>query len=384
MLPPPGHPTGCELAMPDTAHQTRPAMQDTATSGSDELSDSRLPANRRPAANKEGGAFAAKLFERLRHFFGKASMREEIEDALDQDNTVDDFSPEEKIILKNVLSIHDLRVADIMVPRADIIALPVSAMLSAVLDAFRTHAHSRLPVYGETLDDPLGMIHIRDFVDYLASAADRPALEDAAQSAQKADTGAPSAIAQDLASGSDGPPQNPFSHLNLATPLSKTNILRPVLYAPPSMAALDLLAKMRATRTHMALVIDEYGGTDGLVSIEDVVETIVGDIADEHDEEEGPMVLHSANGQLVADARAPLSEVSAALGIDLGALGAFEEIDTVGGLIGVLAGRVPLRGEIILGPHGLEFEILEADPRTIRRLKVIRTVQEGAPSAFSD
>ena len=153
-------------------------------------------------------------------------------------------------------------------------------------------------------------------------------------------------------------------------PLSAARILRPVLYAPPSMPALDLLLKMQASRTHMALVIDEYGGTDGLVSIEDVVESIVGDIEDEHDEDETPESRAAGDGGFFAEARAPLEDVSEAVGFDFASLPEAEDVDTIGGLITAAAGRVPNRGEIVTGPGDFEFEILDADPRRIKRLKI--------------
>ena len=150
--------------------------------------------------------------------------------------------------------------------------------------------------------------------------------------------------------------------------MSEANILRPVLFAPPSMPALDLLVKMQATRTHMALVIDEYGGTDGLASIEDIVEMIVGDIEDEHDLDESPKSIASADGGFVVDARASLEDVSQAIDADLTAISDAEEVDTLGGLITTLAGHVPVRGEIIV-EGGLEFEILDADPRRVKRIQ---------------
>ena len=220
-------------------------------------------------ANRSSG-----LFERVRALFGlaPASARDDIEDAIEE-SASEEFTPQERAILKNVLALHDVRVEDVMVPRADVIALSLDTPLSEVLDCFRTAGHSRLPVYDETLDDPRGMIHIRDFVIFLAS--------DPRFGLMKARHDAPS--------NGEGQP-------GLDMPLSAAQILRPVLYAPPSMPALDLLLKMQASRTHMALVIDEYGGTDGLVSIEDVMESIVGDIEDEHDEDETPE-LHASGGR---------------------------------------------------------------------------------------
>src|ERR1700722_16318327 len=295
----------------------------------------------------------AGLFERLRALFGlgPASVRDDLEDALVGAGADADFTPQERTILTNVLGLHDVRVEDVMVPRADIIALGIDAPLGEVLSLFRTAGHSRLPVHGETLDDPRGMVHIRDFMDYLASEP-QFGLVPAAQ-------------------GADAPkPPDANARLGMRLPLSRANILRPVLFAPPSMPALDLLVKMQASHTHMALVIDEYGGTDGLVSIEDVVEAIVGDIEDEHDEADAREIAQTADGAFIAEARASLDVVSKALGFDLSTLADAEDVDTIGGLIMAKAGRVPGRGEIVTGLGDFEFEILDAAPRRIKRLKI--------------
>lgn len=292
------------------------------------------------------------LFERLRGLLGLAagSVRDDIEDALEGADTNADFTPQERAILKNVLALHDVRVADVMVPRADIIALASDTPLGEVLALFRTAGHSRLPVFGETLDDPQGMIHIRDFVDFLASEPKFGLVPP---------------------SPTDTPRRHPSGlEVGMSMPLSDAPILRPLLYAPPSMPALDLLVKMQASRTHMALVIDEYGGTDGLVSIEDVVEAIVGDIEDEHDEAERPMVAPGLDGAFIVEARAALEEVSKAVGFDFSTLSEAEDVDTIGGLITAMAGRVPGRGEIVAGPDEFEFEVLDADPRRVKRLKI--------------
>jgi CBS domain containing-hemolysin-like protein len=299
----------------------------------------------------------AGLFERLRALLGltQASVRDDIEDAIDESASAE-FTPQERAILKNVLALHDVRVADVMVPRADIVALALDTPLREVLGLFRTAGHSRLPVYGDTLDDPRGMIHIRDFVVFLASD---PRFGLGAEPATGADHAA--------ASGLD-------------MPLSEARILRPVLYAPPSMPALDLLLRMQASHTHMALVIDEYGGTDGLVSIEDVVESIVGDIEDEHDEAETP--IHSAgDGVFIVEGRAPLDDVSEAVGFDFASLADAEEVDTIGGLVTASTGRVPGRGEILRGPGEFEFEVLDADPRRIKRLKIWPLAARGGKAS---
>ena len=299
------------------------------------------------------------LFERVRALFGlaPASARDDIEDAIEESASTE-FTPQERAILKNVLALHDVRVEDVMVPRADVIALALDTPLREVLDCFRSAGHSRLPVYEETLDDPRGMIHIRDFVIFLASD---PRFG--------------------LMKGPEAAPSDGAGQMGLDMPLSAARILRPVLYAPPSMPALDLLLKMQASRTHMALVIDEYGGTDGLVSIEDVVEAIVGDIEDEHDEDEAPELHASGDGGFIAEARAPLDAVSLAVGFDFSSLPEAEEVDTIGGLLTAAAGRVPGRGEILKGPGEFEYEVLDADPRRIKRVKIRPLAARAKPPA---
>jgi CBS domain containing-hemolysin-like protein len=260
-----------------------------------------------------------------------------------------DASTQERAMLRNVLALRQARVADVMVPRADIVAVPADVSLAELMKVFRGAAHSRLPVYGETLDAPQGMVHIRDFLDYLTEKAQ----------------------ASGAAAGESGEAQIAnLGSVDLATPLSALGILRPVLYVPASMRAVALLRRMQATRTHMALVIDEYGGTDGLVSIEDLIEIVVGEIEDEHDDDEGALVTRVDERTLIANARAELSEVSAMLGTDLSVGHAAEEVDTIGGLIVTLAGRVPVRGELIAGPDNIEFEVMDADPRRLKRVRI--------------
>jgi Mg2+/Co2+ transporter CorC len=289
---------------------------------------------------------------------GRDSIREDLEDALAETAADPDFSPQERAMLKNVLGFHRVRVDDVMVPRADIVAVPVEWSLGELWSMFRTAGHSRLPVYGETLDDPKGMVHIRDFLDHIAA---------------KAETGGRRRRAKD-------PVKAPrLGDVDLSATIAASKILRPVIYVPRSMPALDLLVRMQTTRTHMALVIDEYGGTDGLVSIEDLVEAVVGDIEDEHDDAAARLILNGDGDTFVADARASLEEVSEALAMDLAAEDTAEEVDTLGGLVVTLAGRVPSRGELIAGPNQLEFEVLDADPRRIKRLRIHRREASVAP-----
>ena len=298
----------------------------------------------------------------------RESIRHDLEDVLAETVEDTDFSPQERAMLKNVLSFHRIRVEDVMVPRADIVAVASETNLGELLNLFRTAGHSRLPVYGETLDDPKGMVHIRDFLDFIAMRADGGASEAGA--------------------GDETPPPS-LGQIDLSMTLASANILRPVLFVPRSMPAIDLLVRMQATRTHMALVIGEYGGTDGLVSIEDLVEMVVGDIEDEHDEDATLTITQAADGTTIADARASLDEVKEMLGVDLTEEEGAEDIDTIGGFIVTLAGRVPSRSEVIVGPAGLEFEVLDADPRRVKKLRIHRRavatteveISEGHPVA---
>src|SRR3984893_8259145 len=308
-------------------------------------------------APKFGSPGKPGLFDRLRALFGLGGMstRSDIEVVLADTSIEDDISSHERALLKNVLALHEVHVGDVMIPRADIIAVSLQAKLADVLEVFRSAGHSRLPVYSETLDEPRGMVHIRDFVAYLTAAANAPHGREGAD-------GEPPAEPQSATVGVGGFLQRDMT-------LSEANIFRPVLFVPASMPALDLLVKMQATRTHMALVIDEYGGTEGLASIEDIMEMIVGDIEDEHDLDEGPKIETRPGGHFVADARAGLEEVSSAIGADLTAISDAEEVDTLGGLIITLAGHVPARGEIITG-DGIEFEIVDAEPRRVKRVQI--------------
>ncbi|MCT4494631.1 hemolysin family protein [Bosea minatitlanensis] len=291
---------------------------------------------------------------------GGGTAREEIVEALAEENgELADLTAQERAMLTNVLSLRERRVGDVMIPRADIIAVPADASIDQLLALFRTAGHSRLPVFDDSLDDPRGMVHIRDFLEYIAEqAAPEPA------------AGAPEEAAPKGAAVHD------LSAVDLSTRLSETKLLRPVLYVPPSMPAVDLLVRMQATRTHIALVIDEYGGTDGLVSIEDLIEIVVGDIEDEHDKEEVPITA-TGEGCFAADARATLEELRQATGVDLSGNEVADDIDTLGGLIVTLAGRVPAQGETVEGPEGLSFEVLDSDQRRVKRL----TIRRRDPSA---
>jgi len=285
----------------------------------------------------------------LLHLKAPATLRDEIEDALasPDESEQTEFTPAERVMLQNILGLRDLHVGDVKVPRPDIVAVPGDLALSDVLICFEEAEHSRLPVYGETIDDLKGMVHIKDVLRYLTTRARAPG-------------------------GLD------LGKIDLSVSVLDANLVRDVLYVPPSMPVNDLLAKMQATHIHMALVIDEYGGTDGLVTIENLVEMVVGDIEDEHDEIEGPGVFRTRDGSLIAQGRAALEDLMKELGpdVDFGELA--DEVDTISGLLVTLAGRVPSRSEIIAGPGNLDFEVLDADPRRVKRVRVRRRGPDDA------
>jgi len=298
----------------------------------------------------------------MRILFGwkAASTRADLELVLTTEQTQSGFSPEEAAMLKNILGLRETRIERIMVTRADIIAVQQDIALGDLVKVFEVAGHSRLVVYNDTLDDPTGMVHIRDLVAFMAAhATQHTSIQDSAN--------------QDSANADREQPQTAelnFANIDLSMPLAAAKIVREMLYAPPSMPALDLLAKMQATRIHLALVIDEYGGSDGLVSIEDLVELIVGDIADEHDEEEGPAVTGQADGSFLATGRASLDDVRAAIGQEFDVGEVAKEVDTLGGYLVTKAGHVPVRGELVPGPEPFEAEVLDADPRRVKRVRI--------------
>jgi CBS domain containing-hemolysin-like protein len=315
-------------------------------------------------AARNGAQRAAndRFVARLRHLLGlrgEGSLREEFADALaaEEAEAGTQFSPEERALLRNVLALRERRVHDAMVPRADIVAVEEQVPLGELLQTFRDAGHSRIPVYRESLDEPIGMVHIKDVMNAITAGS---TLSKTAAARRR----------------SPAPGGIDLKQVNLARPLSGTRLIRKVLFVPPSMPTLDLLAQMQATRIHMAIVIDEYGGTDGLVTIEDLMEEIVGDIEDEHDLDEAPSIVPDELGVRV-DARVSIEDVGRALGIDFSADEAAEEVDTIGGLVFALVGRVPVRGEII--PYGdvLEMEVLDADPRRIKKLRLHPPRQDG-------
>ena len=266
------------------------------------------------------------------------------------------FSPQERTMLTNILALRGRRVDDVMVPRADIITVQREISLGELIKVFEGAGHSRLVVHNDTLDDPVGMVHIRDVIGYMV----RRAQQGAAKSKRK----------KPFPAGLD------LKTIDLSVSLAEAKIIREILFVPPSMPALDLLAKMQATRIHLALVIDEYGGTDGIVSIEDVVEEVFGEIEDEHDEDEMPAIVRQPDGSFLADARAPLEDVVATVGpqFEVGEIG--DEVDTLGGYVMTRAGRLPTRGQVVPGPGDFEIEVLDSDPRRLKKVRITRGSSE--------
>jgi CBS domain containing-hemolysin-like protein len=294
------------------------------------------------------------LMRALRTLFGwkPGSARADLQVVLDAsapDET--SFSTTERTMLRNILGLHDRRIADVMVPRGDIVAVKRDISLGELMSLFESAAHSRLVVYNDTLDDPEGFVHIRDLLGLMTAKAKVSAAVN-----EKRKKPFPAGL--DLRS------------VNLGMSLADANIMRKPLYVPPSMPAIDLLAQMQATRVHIALVIDEYGGTDGLVSIENIVEQIVGEIDDEHDNDEAPSVAQQADGSFIADARASLENVKSVVGEEFDTGEAGEEVDTLGGYLVTQVGRLPVRGEVISGPGDFEIEVLDADPRRVKRVRI--------------
>lgn len=302
------------------------------------------------------------LLARLKGLFSPerdATLRESLEDVIashgDQ-NPADAMRPEARSMMLNLIKFADLRVDDVMVPRADIIAIEASQSIRELLERFIDANHSRMPVYRESLDDLSGMIHIKDLVRWLTEKGNK------AGRRKKAAAATPTVKETAISALS-------LTTSDLATEVATTGITREVLFVPPSMPAADLLVKMQSTHIHMAIVVDEYGGTDGLVSIEDLVEEIVGDISDEHDSDE-ELITDNGDGTFTASARADLEELEKLLNVDFLPEERDEETDTLGGLIFSMFGRVPVRGELLRHASGVEFEVLEADPRRVKRVKI--------------
>ncbi|KQV10417.1 magnesium/cobalt efflux protein [Rhizobium sp. Root1203] len=335
------------------------------------------------SSSDEGGS-SSRQSGRSQSFWSRAArilrpqqgsrLREDFADALMTDAAEGDvFSPDERAMLHNILRFREVRVADVMVPRADIEAVDQNITIGELMILFEESGRSRMPVYAETLDDPRGMVHIRDLLSYVAkqarnkrrgsaklTKATQPIVEVSPEHLQKMPRSAK--------------PNFDLARVDLRKTVAEAGIIRKILFVPPSMLASDLLRRMQVNRTQMALVIDEYGGTDGLASHEDIVEMVVGDIDDEHDDEE-VMFKRVSEDMFVADARVELEEIAEAIGPDFDIAEQVDEVDTLGGLIFSELGRIPVRGEVVQALPGFEFHILDADPRRIKRVRITRKRQ---------
>ena len=286
--------------------------------------------------NGHNGAFGG-LIRRLTRRNGEQDLRTTLAELVDQESgETPSISPAERQIIENSLSLSELSVADVMAPRADIDGVDISLGISNAVQKARETYHSRLPVYRGDLDEVIGMVHVKDLL--VAVTSDN--------------------TSDDLAP-----------------------LLRDVLFVVPSMRVIELLLQMQVSRTHMALVVDEYGGIDGLVTVEDVVEEIIGEMRDEHDNAVSPEIIDQNDGSIIASARTLLEHFEEKVGFIL-TEDEREEIDTIGGLVVSLLGRVPTRGEIIAHESGVEFEVLAGDPRRVHRLRV-KNIQNSLNSSAS-
>jgi CBS domain containing-hemolysin-like protein len=297
-------------------------------------------------------------------------LRESLEGALEThgaQNPGETVRAEAKSMMLNIIEFSSLRVDDVMVPRVDIVAIDEMASMRELLAKFIDANHSRLPVFRETLDGITGMVHVKDFMRWMDAKGVKRRKAKADKPEKLPAAGLSIAAAE------------------LAIAVKQSGLHRDVLFVPPSMPASDLLVRMQASHIHLAIVIDEYGGTDGLVSIEDLVEVIVGDISDEHDTEEGLQIRAVGEGSYMADGRVDIAALEDLVKIDLLSDDEEEEADTLAGLIFKIAGRVPARGEIIRHGSGLEFEILDSDPRRVKKLKVdVKNVRLPSDEAAED
>ncbi len=267
------------------------------------------------------------------------TVRETIEDLIEEasENGDNQFSEHEQLLLSNILCLRDKKCGNAMIPRADIIAFPKDGSINDLAELMVTKGHSRIPIYGESLDDIIGIIHVIDLVKHLKDGQKNVKVGDIVTSNVK--------------------------------------------FVSPSMRVLDLLSQMQLNKVHMAMVVDEYGGVDGLVTIEDLLEEIVGDIEDEYDFDEDPVITIQENGTVTADAKAELTELEEHTGIKFDLEDNEDEIDTLGGLVFHLVQRIPSRGEIVDGPNGMKFRILDVDPRRIKKIMIIPNNKPTTPES---
>lgn len=340
--------------IPDTAARTDAGSGQTAKDTAEDESSHSPASNPAPEGSQERPSLLNRLAGMFRHRNG-SNLRDDLTDALAESATGEEsFSAGERAMLNNILRLREVRVEDVMIPRADVEAIEITTTLGDLMVVCEQSGHSRMPVYAETLDDPRGMVHIRDVLAHITRLAQ------------------PKKSGRRTKKPANGTATLDLSNLDLTRSIGDLNLIRTVLFVPPSMLASDLMARMQASRTQMALVIDEYGGTDGLVSLEDIVEMVVGDIEDEHDDDE-PLITKSADGVFVVDAKAEIDDVARMIGDNFGAGEHGEYVDTIGGMIFNTLGRVPARGEVVQAIPGFEFHVLDADPRRVKRVRIVQS-----------
>ena len=325
-------------------------MSDTDSPTAPQRKSAPKPTTEPPSSPASAAPRGQSLWTRLRGLLAlrTVSLRDDLEVALESESSGEtaDFTQSERTILKNVLDLADKRVEDVMIPRADIEAIETTASLGELVARFRQVGHSRMPVYTDSLDNITGFIHVKDALRRITEPVNTP----------------------------DAPVPVKLVSPPLRQKLDRLEIVRQVLFVPPLMPVGDLLQQMQVKRVHMAVVIDEYGGTDGLVTIEDLLEAVVGEIEDEHDDDVA-LVRKVNSNVFIASARAELEEVREVIGADFDPGAHAEEVDTLGGLVFELAGHVPAKGEIVSGIKGFEFEILQSDSRQVKRVKIKRLKQ---------
>ncbi|HVK91815.1 MAG TPA: hemolysin family protein [Mycoplana sp.] len=344
--------------------RTQPLSAETSEAGASEQDDGGSTPRPEPQPRP-----ARSFWARATRFFRNndaSTLRHDLAEALKTSDPEDDaaFSPEERAMLHNILRFREIRVEDVMVPRADIEAVEQDITIGELMVIFEESGHSRMPVYCDSLDDPRGMVHIRDLLAYVTRQARN-------KRRAGAKNGATPAPATSEKPAKTPRPQFDLGRVDLTKTVLESGIIRPVLFVPPSMLASDLMGRMQAGRTQMALVIDEYGGTDGLASLEDIVEMVVGNIEDEHDDDEA-MITRVSDDVFMVDARAELEELAETIGSDFDIREQLEDADTLGGLIFGSLGRIPVRGEVVQAIPGFEFHVLDADPRRVKRVRITR------------
>lgn len=344
---------------PNTAGDAKSASGASSTEDADSYLPVAVP-TQAVADERNGMGLWHRLVRALFPPSDRETIREDLTDALQSGGELHEaFSADERAMLHNILRLREIRVEDVMVPRADVEAVDQATTLGHLLEIFEESGRSRMPVYAEHLDDPRGMVHIRDLLAWITKQA-RAKRRSSSKNGNSATQKRTALNALDL------------SRVDLSKTLQESGITRNVLFVPASMLANDLMQRMQANRTQMALVIDEYGGTDGLVSLEDIVEMVVGDIADEHDDEEETLISKTGDDIWIVDAKAELDDIAREIGPDFDVREQSEDVDTIGGLIFSELGRIPARGEVVQALAGFEFHVTDADPRRVKRVRIVR------------